>query len=124
MADATQTTFAPSEADTNSSGAGAAQPTAPAQLTLPGDLCALVDLWDTDWPNGGYYWTVVPVEAFSPGELTTSVSVPGSPVNATTIPVSSAFDYESGDTVLIGTTGNQEAATVTTVTATALTLAS
>ena len=124
MSAATPTTSVPSDADTNSSGAGAAQPTAPAQLTLTGDLGAPVDLWDTDWPNGGYYWTVVPVEAFSPGELTTSVSVPGSPVNATTIPVSSAFDYESGDTVLIGTTGNQEAATVTTVTATTLTLAS
>ena len=124
MSAATPTTSVPSDADTNSSGSGAAQPTAPAQLTLTGDLGAPVDLWDTDWPNGGYYWTVVPVEAFSPGELTTSVSVPGSPVNATTIPVSSAFDYESGDTVLIGTTGNQEAATVTTVTATTLTLAS
>jgi hypothetical protein len=27
----------------------------------PAALGAPVDLWDTDWPSSGYYWTVVPV---------------------------------------------------------------
>jgi hypothetical protein len=29
--------------------------------TNKGPYGARVDLWDTAWPNGGYYWTVVPV---------------------------------------------------------------
>src|SRR5438105_9566435 len=27
---------------------------------------APIDLWDTNWPQGGYYWTVIPVAAVSP----------------------------------------------------------
>lgn len=38
-------------AGTSGSAASAAAPTTGAK----------VDLWDTSWPNGGYYWTVVPV---------------------------------------------------------------
>ena len=120
LSQATPTTAVPSDQDTGSSGSTSS---APAQLSLSGDLGAPVDLWDTDWPNGGYYWTVIPVEAVSPGSLSTTVAMPGSAVNATTIPVSSAFEFQSGDTVLIGTTGNQEAATVTAVQAPNLTVA-
>src|SRR5919204_5378801 len=118
---ATPTTAVPSDQDAGSGTGGSSS--APTQLQLSGDLGAPVDLWDTDWPNGGYYWTVIPVEAVSPGSLSTTVAMPGSAVNATTIPVSSAFEFQSGDTVLIGTTGNQEAATVTAVQAPNLTLA-
>ena len=32
-------------------------------VTWTGDFGAPVDLWDTDWPSSGYYWTVVPVAA-------------------------------------------------------------
>ena len=37
-----------------------------AAITLPSDFTAtgaLVDLWDSGWPTGRYYWTVVPVRA-------------------------------------------------------------
>jgi hypothetical protein len=123
MSPATPTTAVPSDEDTNSTSSGGSTPAAPTQLTLEGNLGAPVDLWDTDWPNGGYYWTVVPVEAFSPGALSTSVAVPGSAVNAATVAVTSAFGFAAGDTILIGTTGNQESATLTSVSATTLTLA-
>jgi hypothetical protein len=39
---------------------------APPPQTVTG---AKVDLWDTDWPEGRYYWTVVPVEVID-GEPT------------------------------------------------------
>jgi hypothetical protein len=123
MAPAAPTTAVPSDADTNQTGSSSPS-SAPSQLKLEGDLGAPVDLWDTDWPNGGYYWTVVPVEAFSPGALTTSVSNPGATTGATTIPVTGAFNFSTGDTILIGNTGNQEAATVTSASTTTLTLAS
>ena len=38
--------------------------TTPTPSTAPGDFGAtgaLVDLWDSGWPTGRYYWTVVPV---------------------------------------------------------------
>src|ERR671934_2691647 len=118
---ATPTTAVPSDQDAGSGTGGSTS--APTQLQLEGNLGAPVDLWDTDWPNGGYYWTVVPVEADSPGSLTASVSVPGSVANVTTLPVAGAYQFAPGDVVLIGTTGNQETETVTAATVTTLTFA-
>jgi hypothetical protein len=40
------------------SGGGGGGTSAPPPQTVTG---AKVDLWDTDWPEGRYYWTVVPV---------------------------------------------------------------
>ena len=34
---------------------------------------APIDLWDTAWPNGGYYWTVVPVVIEHPPGSPTSI---------------------------------------------------
>src|ERR671934_2099920 len=91
MAPASPTTSVPSDVDSTSAGTGSSSSSAPAQINLEGNVGAPVDLWDTDWPNGGYYWTVVAVEAHSPGQLTTTVGVPGSAVGATTLPVPGAF---------------------------------
>jgi hypothetical protein len=124
MTPASPTTSVPTDTDARSTGSGTStSSSAPAQINLQGNLGAPVDLWDTDWPNGGYYWTVVAVEAHSPGELTTKVGVPGSAVGATAVPVPGAFELAAGDTILIGTIGNQEAATVTATTATTVTVA-
>jgi hypothetical protein len=41
----------------SSSSAGASDST--------GSSLAMVDLWDSGWPSGRYYWTVVPVTAYS-----------------------------------------------------------
>jgi hypothetical protein len=121
-AQATPTTGVPGDEDTSPASSTSTQ-SGPKQLDISGILGAPVDLWDTDWPSGGYYWTVIPVEALSPGELSTSVAVPGSAVNATTMSVSSAFGFAAGDTVLVGTTGNQENETVVGVGAGSLTFA-
>jgi len=49
---------ATSNAGTGGSGGGGSGTSAPPSQTITG---AKVDLWDTDWPEGRYYWTVVPV---------------------------------------------------------------
>jgi hypothetical protein len=45
-------------------GGGGSGTSAPPSQTVTG---AKVDLWDTDWPEGRYYWTVVPVAVNDPG---------------------------------------------------------
>ncbi|MBI4171513.1 MAG: hypothetical protein HY511_02010, partial [Actinobacteria bacterium] len=97
--------------------AGSPAGTGVVQLLKPsGTMGPPVDLWDTDWSNGGgYYWTVVPVEAKLPAALTTSVAAPGSAVGATSLPVSNATGLAVGDTLSIGNTGNVESATITSV---------
>src|SRR5207245_484147 len=37
--------------------------TIPPDLINPATPSALDDLWDSGWPSGQYYWTVVPVQA-------------------------------------------------------------
>jgi hypothetical protein len=107
---ATPTTAVPSDSDSTST---TSAPAGPSQLKFSGNIGAPVDLWDTDWPGGGYYWTVVAVGAISPGAVTTataSVSAIGS-VSATAV---DGTGFSTGDTVLIGNTGNQESATIVT----------
>jgi hypothetical protein len=41
------------------------KPVIPTELSGGGD--AKVDLWDSGWPNGRYYWTVIPVTAEASG---------------------------------------------------------
>jgi hypothetical protein len=91
-------------------------------VTWSGDFGAPVDLWDTDWPSSGYYWTVIPVEAFNPGLLETSVVPPGAPKDSTSLPVGSTAGFNVGDAITIGSGATQEAAVVTGITSNALTL--
>jgi hypothetical protein len=107
---ATPTTAVPADSDNTST---ASAPAGPSQLKFSGNLGAPVDLWDTEWPSGGYYWTVVAVAAVSPGAITTataSVSAVGS-VSVTAI---DGAGFSTGDTILIGNAGNQESATIVT----------
>lgn len=71
---------------------------------------APVDLWDTQ-PTGGYWWTVLPVEAAQPGRIS---SVAGTGVLAldSKIEVVNAGDFASGDVITIGNPGNEESAPV------------
>jgi hypothetical protein len=48
-------------------GSGGGGTSAPPSQTVTG---AKVDLWDTDWPEGRYYWTVVPVALVNTEPLT------------------------------------------------------
>jgi hypothetical protein len=83
---------------------------------------APVDLWDTNWPSGGYYWTVVPVQAVSPGALQTVISVPGAVAGTTSIPVSSSDGFAVGDRISVGNSNNNESAVVTAVNANSLSI--
>jgi hypothetical protein len=103
----------------SSSGGGASSS---GSVTWSGDFGAPVDLWDTDWPSSGYYWTVIPVEAYSPGALQSTVVAPGAPLGSTTLPLASTAGFNVGDSITIGTGPSQESAVVAAVSATSLTL--
>src|SRR5215210_4145012 len=113
----TTTPAAPTTGDT-STGAGSTVKF----LTPTGNWGAPVDLWDTNWPEGGYYWTVVPVEAVNPDALTTSVGEAAA-IGATTLALSSTTGFATGDVLQIGNASNQENATVTAVNGNTVTLA-
>ena len=66
---------------------------------------APVDLWDTSWPDGGYYWTVVPVAAVSPGSYNSNVASPGAVATSTTLPVANGSGFNVGDVVNVGFPG-------------------
>jgi hypothetical protein len=117
---ATPTTAVPADSDSTST---ISAPAGPSQLKFSGQLGAPVDLWDTEWPSGGYYWTVVAVAAVSPGALTTgSASV--SALGATSTTAINGAGFSTGDTILIGNASNQEAATIVTVAGSNLSFAS
>ncbi len=118
---ATPTTSLPSDSDTSSDGSSSAT-SGPQQITFTGNLGAPVDLWDTDWPSSGFYWTVVAVQAFSPGALTSSTAS-ATAIGATSISAV-ATGYAAGDTITIGNSSNQDTATVVSVNGSTLTLAS
>lgn len=119
---ATPTTSVPTDSDSNS-GSAASPAAGPQQIQIgSGALGAPVDLWDTDWPSSGYYWTVIPVEAVSPGALKTSTASVTA-IGGTSVTVSSSVGFSSGDTVLLGNTTNQETVTVVTVSGNSLSLA-
>lgn len=73
---------------------------------------APVDVWDTNWPQGGYYWTVIAVAGKPPDQLMTSVAAPGAMAGVTSLPVANSEGFSVGDQVTIGTSGNTETATV------------
>ena len=137
LPDPKPTTSLPSGAPASTTPAPA--PTTPTTPTTPAPVAAVgtpgaiellktagtqgppVGLWDTDWASGGgYYWTVVPVEAKVPGAASTSVSGGGTLIGDVLIPVASSLGFAVGDNVTVGNPGNLEAATITSVTPTSL----
>jgi hypothetical protein len=67
QAQAATTTTTTTPATSTSTDAGAGSTTT---FTIPTDFTAtgsLVDLWDSGWPTGRYYWTVVPVREVTTG---------------------------------------------------------
>src|SRR5205085_9992609 len=46
----------PSDGSSSSSSSGGGQ-----SIQISGNLGPPVSLWDVDWPQAGYYWTVIPV---------------------------------------------------------------
>ncbi len=99
-------------------------PAAPSTaITVAGDLGAPVDLWDSNWPEGGYYWTVVPVEAVNPNPFETTVGGAGTAIGALDVTIAVGGGFAPGDVLKIGNASNQETATVTAVNGTILSLA-
>jgi hypothetical protein len=92
-------------------------------LTVSGKTGAPTDLWDTNWPESGYYWTVVGVVAGSPDAVSTSVGAAGAKALDVSLPLTSAAGINPGDTVMIGTGATQESGVVTSVSGNSITLA-
>jgi hypothetical protein len=118
---ATATTAVPDDSDTDPGGVAASGSTAPQQITVSGDLGAPVDLWDTP-STGGYWWTVIPVEAFSPGALSTILASPAV-VGGTTVQVFGASGFVKGDVISIGDPLNLETVAISAVSGSTVTLA-
>ena len=62
---------------------------------------AKVDLWDSDWEGGRYYWTVIPVDEVPAQQVSTTLasgSVPGD----TVIDVADATGINAGDALRVG----------------------
>jgi hypothetical protein len=75
---------------------------------------APVDLWDTAWPDTGYYWTVMPVApalAASNG----TVASPGASKGSTIVPVNDTSRFVANEIVTIGVAPNTDTAIVSSV---------
>ncbi|TMM19896.1 MAG: hypothetical protein E6F97_11590 [Actinobacteria bacterium] len=82
---------------------------------------AKVDLWDSDWPGGRYYWTVMPVDAVPDQQLATKLTAVAS-VGATTITVADATGIGASDHILVGDAPTTEQAVVSAVAGSSITL--
>ena len=88
------------ESEVSAASGGDSHSSLPPSQTVQG---AKVDLWDSDWPGGRYYWTVVPVDAVAAQQLSTTLAAPA-PAGASTIGVADAGGIAVGDALRIGTT--------------------
>jgi hypothetical protein len=89
---------------------------------VPTEAGGKVDLWDTGWPTGRYYWTVVPVMALTSEDTTTSLSNAVS-AGATSINVGSASSFAPGDSLDVGSPAAKETVVVQSVSGNTVTLA-
>jgi hypothetical protein len=103
--------------------AGSAGASGSSNVSVGGNLGPPIDLWDTNWPASGYYWTVVPVEPVGIGLSGTVVAPPGSVKGTTTIPVTTTTGFRVGDSITIGIAPATDSATITGVGAGTVTLA-
>jgi hypothetical protein len=93
-------------------------------VSWSGRTGAPVDLWDVDWPNAGYYWTVVPVSATPQDAITTAVVGAGAQKGDKDVPVANTQGFSAGDVIQIGAGPTAETVTLTGVSRSQLTLAS
>jgi hypothetical protein len=107
----------PSDGSTDPTASGGSE-----GIQVAGFLGPPVSLWDVDWPQAGYYWTVIPVAAVGSTGGVTSVGVPGAPKGTTTIPVLDTSGFRIGDTVQIGVAPAVDSGTITSIGAGAITI--
>ena len=101
----------PSSPPSSSSSSSASGP-ASGTIQWSGRFGAPTDLWDVNWPESGYYWTVIPVAALPPSSLSTNVVGAGAKAGDVTLPVTSSNGFAVGDTITIGLGSTSETATV------------
>ncbi len=89
--------------------------------SLPQATGAPVDLWDSGWPNGRFYWTVVPVRLKVTIAETTVLLAPAG-AGSSTINVQSTDGISEGVLVGIGIGATEETAVVAAVTGLVVTL--
>jgi hypothetical protein len=126
--DAAPTTAIPgAPGSSTSTPATGSDPSAPSSggsgLTWTGRTGAPTDLWDTNWPESGYYWTVVGVAAQSPGAISANVGAAGAKAGDLALTLTNASGLNPGDVIVVGTGQTQEGATITGVNGNTVTLA-
>jgi hypothetical protein len=89
-------------------------------ISVTGNLGPPVSLWDVDWPESGYYWTVMPV--VGTGTSSTTIGGAGVVKGATILPVLNTAGFKTGDSITIGTAPAIEPSTIASVGAGTLTL--
>jgi hypothetical protein len=114
-AGATDAAAAQPPAATGTGTAGAPPAVAPEAAIPP------VDLWDTEWPQGGYYWTVVAVESRQPDAFETTL-LSAAALGATTISLTETTGLEIGNQLDVGT-ATRETVSVKAIAGTTVTLA-
>jgi hypothetical protein len=115
VAAGTPTSTTPSSGSAGSSSAGSSS----GNNTLPD---APVDLWDTDWPQSGYYWTVIPVSPTSGNSGASTVAAPGASEGSTLVPVADPTQFVVGESITIGIAPVSDTATITNINGTILTI--
>ena len=86
----------------------------PALPATPASTGAPVDLWDSGWPNGRFYWTAVPVIYETANPPVTPVVVAAG-AGATTFRVGSVGGFAKDMPIRIGAGATQESLTVASV---------
>jgi hypothetical protein len=81
----------------------------------PAGAGAPVDLWDTESPNSGYYWTVVPVAATVIGAGASTVSAPGASKGSTLVPVTDTTQFRVGQSITVGSGMSTDTSTITAI---------
>ena len=98
---------------------GSAPPRSGSAPASPG---APIDLWDTDWPQSGYYWTVIPVSTSSGSSGSSTIVAPGASKGSTLVPVADPSQFSVGESITIGTPPNTDTATITAIGSSLLTI--
>jgi hypothetical protein len=109
------TTPPPAPTGGSAPSAGGASAGGGGNISVSGKLGAPVDLWDTDWPQSGYYWTVVPVAPVVVGAAATTVATPGASKGSPIVPVADSSQFKVGVTVTVGSGLVSDTGTITAV---------